>query len=45
MDINILKKCYYFNDIMRDTDIYSGDILLDKKSYKTNKNILIYKIP
>ena len=29
---------------MRDIDIYSGDILLDEKSYKTYKNILIYDI-
>ena len=35
---------YYFDCIMRDTDIYSGDILLHEKSYKTYKTILIYDI-
>ena len=29
---------------MRAIDIYSGDILLDKKLYKTYENILIYDI-
>ena len=29
---------------MKATDIDSGDILLDRKSYKTYKNILIYDI-
>ena len=33
--------CYYFDDIMKVEDIYSGDILLDKKSYE---NISIYDI-
>ena len=32
---------YYFDDIMRHKDIYSGDILLHEKSYKTYKTILI----
>ena len=35
---------YYFDDIMRDKDIYSGDILLHEKSCKTYKTILIYDI-
>ena len=35
---------YYFNDIMRDIDIYSGDISLDEKLYKPYENILIYDI-
>ena len=29
---------------MRDIDIYSGDILLEKRSYKTYENDLIYDI-
>ena len=29
---------------MSDGDIYSGDILLDQKSYKIYKNILVYDI-
>ena len=29
---------------MRDINIYSGDNLLDKSSYKTYENILIYNI-
>ena len=36
--------CYYFDDIMKDKDIYSVDILLDEKSYETYENIFIYKI-
>ena len=32
------RTCYYFDDIM---EVYSGDILLDKKTYK---DILIYDI-
>ena len=38
------RTCYYFDDTIRYIDIYSGNILLDKKSYKTYKNILIYDI-
>ena len=38
------RTCYYFDDIMRDGDIYSGDISLSKKSNKTYRNILIYNI-
>ena len=38
------RTCYYFDDIMTVTDIYFSDILLDEKSYKTFKNILIYEI-
>ena len=33
--------CYYFDDIITDRDIYSVDILLDKKIYE---NIPIYDI-
>ena len=36
--------CYYFDDIMTDRDIYSGDNLLDKKLYEAYGNILIYEI-
>ena len=39
--------CYYFHDIIRvwDTNIYSSDILLDKKPYKEKYKIsLIYDI-
>ena len=36
--------CHYFNDLIKDKDIYSVDILLDEKSYETNKNILLYNI-
>ena len=36
---------YYFDDIIKVGDIYSVDILLDKKSYETYKNILVYNIP
>ena len=32
---------YYFDDIMKVSDIYSVDNLLDEKSYK---NLLIYDI-
>ena len=35
---------YYFHDISTDRQIYFVDILLDKKSYETYKNILIYNI-
>ena len=38
------RTCYYFDDIMTVTDIYVSDILLDEKSYKAFKNILIYEI-
>ena len=38
------RVCYYFDDIMRAWDIDFSDILLDEKSYKTYKNILIYFI-
>ena len=33
--------CYYFDDIKKDRNIYSLDILLDEKSYETYENILI----
>ena len=35
------RTCYYFVDIIKVEDIYSGDNLLDEKSYE---NILIYDI-
>ena len=38
------RTCYYFDDIMTDRDIYSGDNLLDKRLYETYGNILIYEI-
>ena len=45
---NELKKsdiknltCYYFDYIMREIDIYSDDISLDKKLCKKYENILI----
>ena len=43
IDIKI-RTWYYFDDLMRDTDVYFGDILLDEKSYKTYQNISIYDI-
>ena len=44
-EIDIKNRTYYhFDDIMRDIDIYSGDILFEEKSYKTYENILIYDI-
>ena len=36
--------CGYFDDTMRVVDIDFNSILLDGKSYKTNKNILIFDI-
>ena len=36
--------CYYFDDIIKDRDIYSADILLDEKSSEAYKNVLIYNI-
>ena len=36
--------CYYFDHIMRDVGIYSGDILLNEKSNTTYKNTIIYVI-
>ena len=39
-EINIKNRtCYYFDDIITDTVIYSVDILLDEKSYETYENI------
>ena len=38
------RTCYYFDDIMTVTDTYVTDILLDEKSFKAFKNILIYEI-
>ena len=38
------RTFYYFDDIIKDRDIYSVDILLDKKSYELYKNILTYNI-
>ena len=37
-DIKI-RKCYYFDDIITDRDIYSVDVLLDAKIYE---NISVY---
>ena len=34
--------CYYFDNIMKIEDINFDNILLDKKSYKTYENILIF---
>ena len=31
------RTCYYFDDIRRDINIYSGNTLLDKKKHKTYK--------
>ena len=31
------RTCYYFDDIMRNLDVYSGDILLDEKYIKHTK--------
>ena len=36
--------CYYFDDIMKVTDIYPSNIMLHKKSYKKCENNLIYDI-
>ena len=36
--------CYYFDDTMRVKDIDFDNILLDEKSYRTCKNMLIYGI-
>ena len=41
IDIKNLK-CYYFDDIIKDVDIYFSDILLDKK--KLYENISFYDI-
>ena len=38
------RTCYYFDDLLRIIDISFDNILLDKNSYKTYKNILIYDI-
>ena len=35
------RVCYYFDDIINDTDINFRNILLDKKSYE---NISVYNI-
>ena len=35
------RTCYYFDDIMEVSAVYSGNTLLDKKTYK---DILIYDI-
>ena len=35
------RTCYYLDDIMEVSEVYSGNILLDKKPYK---DILIYDI-
>ena len=41
IDIKNLE-CYYFDDIIKDVDIYFSDILLDKK--KLYENISFYDI-
>ena len=33
------RTCYYFHEIMRDIEIYSGDMLVHEKSHKTYENI------
>ena len=33
------RTCYYFNDIMRDIDIYSSNILLDENPTKHMKKL------
>ena len=38
------RTCYYFDDIMRVKDTNFRDILLDKKSNKTDENTLIHDI-
>ena len=38
------RTCYYFDDIIKNRDIYSVDILLDEKSFQTYENILVYNI-
>ena len=43
IDIKYLT-CYDFSDIMRVIDIDFSNILLNEKSCKTYKNILIYDI-
>ena len=36
---------YYFDNMIKVSDIYSVDFLLDKKSYETHENTLVYNIP
>ena len=38
------RTCYYFDDIIKNGDIYFVDILLDEISDKTYENVLIYNI-
>ena len=38
------RTCYYFDDIIKNKDIYSVDIVLDEKSFQTYENILVYNI-
>ena len=43
--ININNRtCFYFDDTIKDRDIYSVDISWDEKSYETYQNILFYNI-
>ena len=43
--ININNStCFYFDDTIKDVDIYSVDISWDEKSYETYQNILFYNI-
>ena len=44
-EININNRtCYYFDDIIKDRDIYSADVSWDEKSYEAYQNILFYGI-
>ena len=38
------RKCYYFDNTIKDRDIYYAYILLDAKSYETYEYILVYNI-
>ena len=38
------RTCYYFDNTIKDRDIYYVDILLDAKSYETYEYILVYNI-
>ena len=37
-------RCYFFDDIMSNRNIYSGNIFLHEKSHKAYENILLYDI-
>ena len=38
------RTCYYFDNIIKDRDIYSTDTLLDERPYETYRNILVHNI-